>query len=264
MIRVKPAQFIMGSKNNEAGRGSNEREYKVKLDYTYYLSNKEVSNKQFKAYQSSHNSGNAIKNLALDKQPVVNVSWNDAAKFANWLSTKEGIEKFYEEVNGKMKAIDLNNKILGYRLPFEAEWAYAARGKKQQKYPWLGNFPPVDMVGNFADESARSLVSNIIDGYNDQYAVSSPIGHYKKNALGFYDLGGNVSEWCQDNYSPFISTAYSKEIVLNPKGPLKGTHKVVRDSSWRDSSIKELRLSYRSYSKKKANDIGFRIARYAQ
>jgi formylglycine-generating enzyme required for sulfatase activity len=264
MLLIKPAQFTMGSKNNEAGRGSNEREYKVKLDYAYYLSKKEISNKQFKTYQSSHDSGNATKSLALDNQPVVNVSWNDAAKFANWLSKKEGLEAFYEEVNGKMKAIDRHKKITGYRLPFEAEWAYAARGSKQQKYPWLGDFPPVNMVGNFADESARALVSNIIEGYNDQYAVSSPIGHYKKNTQGFYDLGGNVSEWCQDYYSPLISSANSKKTIINPKGPTKGTHRVVRDSSWRDSSIRELRLSYRSYSKKKANDIGFRLARYAQ
>ncbi|WP_198266559.1 SUMF1/EgtB/PvdO family nonheme iron enzyme [sulfur-oxidizing endosymbiont of Gigantopelta aegis] len=267
MRLVQAVEFTMGSKNNESGRGSNEREYRVKLDYAYYLSAKEISNEQFKHYLAAHNSGSvsgsSIKSLAIAKQPVVNISWDDAAKFANWLSKKEGLKPFYQEYKGKMSAIDRHKKITGYRLPYEAEWAYAARGKNQQKYPWSGGFPPPDMAGNFADESAQSFVSNIIDNYNDQSAVSSSIGQYKKNARGFYDLGGNVSEWCQDYYSPFVGSVNRQKITINPKGPKKGTHRVVRDSSWRDSSIKELRLSYRSYSKKKANDIGFRLARYA-
>ena len=263
MILVKPAEFVMGSKKNEAGRGSNERQYKVKLNQSYYLSEKEITNKQFRAFKASHNSGRTSGvSLNNDNQPIVNLSWNEAAKFTNWLSKKEGLNVYYEEINKQMTAIDLSGKINGYRLPHEAEWAYAARGKNQKKYPWLGKFPPQNVSGNFADQSASSHVSNIIPGYNDQSAVSAPVGSYNKNAAGFYDLGGNVSEWCQDYYSPFASS--TNKIVNNPTGPAKGTHKVVRDSSWRDASMTELRLSYRSYSKNKAKDIGFRIARYAQ
>ena len=263
MILIQPAPFIMGSKKNEAGRGSNERQYKVILNQGYYLSEKEITNKQFRAFKASHNSGRTSGvSLNNDKQPVVNLSWNEAAKFSNWLSKKEGLNIYYKEINKQMIAIDLSGKINGYRLPYEAEWAYAARGKNQKKYPWSGNFPPKTVSGNFADQSAASYVSNIIEAYNDQYGVSAPVGSYMKNAAGFYDLGGNVSEWCQDYYSPFASSA--NKTVNNPGGPTKGTHKVVRDSSWRDASMTELRLSYRSYSKNKAKDIGFRIARYAQ
>lgn len=263
MILIKPAQFIMGSKKNEAGRGSNEREYKVKLNRSYYLSEKEITNKQFRAFKASHDSGK-ISGLTLNSnmQPVVNVTWNEAAKFANWLSKKEGLNVYYKAINNQMTVIDFSGKINGYRLPYEAEWAYAARGNNQKKYPWSGNYPPQSMSGNFADETAGSYVLNIIKGYNDQHAVSASVGSYKKNAAGFYDLGGNVSEWCQDYYSPYTVTSDKTE--NNPTGPKKGTHKVIRDSSWRDSSITELRLSYRSYSKKKAKDTGFRIARYAQ
>ena len=149
-------------------------------------------------------------------------------------------------------------------MTFEAEWSFAARGKNKKKYPWSGQFPPQTVVGNFADESARSQVSSVISGYNDHNAVSSAIGNYKKNNSGFFDMGGNVSEWCQDYYSPSgVSFSNLTKVDINPTGPEKGTHKVVRDSSWKDSSITELRLSYRNYSKKSANDIGFRIARYA-
>ncbi|MCW8932107.1 MAG: SUMF1/EgtB/PvdO family nonheme iron enzyme [Gammaproteobacteria bacterium] len=267
MILVKPASFIMGSKKNEAGRGSNERAHTVKITRAYYMSDKEVSNKQFKQYKASHNSGMKVLSLDTPNQPIVNVSWNEAAKFSNWLSKKEGLPPYYKEVNQQMVPINLSGNNTGYRLPFEAEWALAAKSNSQNKYPWIGSFPPLNKSGNFADESARSYVANVIEGYNDSYGVSAPIGTFTKNNAGFYDLGGNVSEWCQDYYSPNyglpISSFSKNKQAINPTGPKKGTHKVVRDSSWRDASITELRLSYRSYSKKKAKDIGFRLARSA-
>ncbi len=266
MILVKPTEFTMGSKKNEAGRGSNERLHKVKLSYSYFLSDKEVSNKQFKQFLASHNSG-SVSNASLNnnQQPVVNVTWDTAAKFSNWLSKKEGLNTYYKEVNHKMVPNIQNDMNTGYRLPYEAEWVLAAKGQTQKKYAWIGTFPPINRAGNFADESSRAYVSNIIEGYNDQNGVSSAIGSYSKNSLGFYDLGGNVSEWCADFYSPnYGLSGLTNKTVFNPKGPAKGIHKVVKDSSWRDASITELRLSYRSYSKKKAKDIGFRLARNAK
>ncbi|MBE9527432.1 MAG: SUMF1/EgtB/PvdO family nonheme iron enzyme, partial [Proteobacteria bacterium] len=260
MIRVEPAIFMMGSKRNEAGRSSNEAEHKIQLSYAFLMSDKEVSNKQYREFRKSHHSGSsANQSLNLDSQPVVNISWNDAAKFANWLSKKESLKPFYIEKNGKMLPQNTN----GYRLPYEAEWVLAARGTIQKKYPWSGNYPPGNVVGNYADESASSHIANTIANYNDKYSLTAPIGSYIKNQHGFYDLGGNVSEWCEDYYSPTAGLSANK-IAFNPTGPDKGTHRVVRDSSWRDASIREVRLSYRTYSKKKTNDIGFRLVRYAR
>ena len=260
MIRVEPATFMMGSKKNEAGRSSNETEYKIQLSYAYLMSDKEVSNKQFREYKKSHHSGSsANQSLNLDSQPVVNISWSDAAKFANWLSKNESLTPFYKEENGKMLPQNTN----GYRLPYEAEWVLAARGSIQKKYPWNGNYPPVSVIANYADDSASSHIANTIANYNDKYSVTAPIGSYIKNQRGFYDLGGNVSEWCEDFYSPTAGLTRNK-IAVNPTGPDKGTHRVVRDASWRDASIREVRLSYRTYSKKKTNDIGFRLVRYAR
>ncbi len=265
MILLQANTITMGSAKNEIGRRSNEREHKVKLSRSFYLSDKEISNKHYKQFKASHDSGMVSgQSLNTGNQPVVNITWNEAAKFSNWLSKQEGLTPFYKEINGKLLAIDLKGKNNGYRLPFEAEWSYAARGKQQKKYPWSGQYPPQTISGNFADESARSQVSVVINDYNDHYRVSAPIGSYKKNKYGFFDLGGNVSEWCQDYYAPYSGFSSSGSIELNPTGPESGNHKVVRDSSWKDSSITELRLSYRNYSKKSANDIGFRIARYAQ
>ncbi len=102
----------------------------------------------------------------------------------------------------------------------------------------------------------------IIKGYNDAFAVTAPVASFPKNPGGFFDLGGNVSEWCHDFYSPQAGLA--NVVKTDPMGPATGTHHVVRDASWRDGSITEVRLSYRGYSREQRDDIGFRLARFAQ
>jgi formylglycine-generating enzyme required for sulfatase activity len=152
----------------------------------------------------------------------------------------------------------------GYRLPFEAEWSFAARqaGKSSaSRYPWSGTFPPPSKSGNFADESARGLLPIVIQGYNDSFPVTAPVASFPRDPGGLFDTGGNVSEWCHDLYSPYAGL--SDQIEIDPTGPASGTHHVVRGSSWRDGSITELRLSYRTYSDQQRDFIGFRIARFA-
>jgi formylglycine-generating enzyme required for sulfatase activity len=153
----------------------------------------------------------------------------------------------------------------GYRLPFETEWAYAARlagSQKMARYGWQGTFPPREKSGNYADESARAILPVIIKGYNDMFDVAATVASFPVNPGGFYDLDGNVSEWCHDYYTPY--TPLADKLEADPTGPESGTHHVVRGASWRDGSITEIRLSYRGYSRKKSDDLGFRIARYAQ
>jgi len=270
MIFISADEFIMGSAKNEAGRRSNERVRKVKIKHNYYLSDKEISNAQYRLFKLSHDSGKAAtQSLNHKQQPVVNVSWNDAASYCNWLSLKEGLEPYYKEVNGKMTAKNKSTErkpYKGYRLPFESEWSYAARISKRNKtarYSWTGSYPPIKLSGNFADESARVYLSSIIKGYNDNHIVSAPVGIFSKNPGGFFDMGGNVSEWCHDFYTASSGISGSEKLVKDPTGPDSGSHHVVRDSSWRDASLTELRLAYRSYSLRAQDDIGFRISRYA-
>ncbi len=263
MIRLGPATVLMGAPRREPGRRANEQERSVRLVRPFLLALKPVSNGEFRLFQPEHHSGNiGDKTLDGDQQPVVNVSWQDAARYCNRLSRKEGLPEFYRSEGTRMVVVRPFNT--GYRLPSEAEWSFAARmaGRRQRAgYPWAGKFPPRTIVGNFGDESARSLLPVVIRGYNDGFAVTSPVGRFPKNAGGFFDMGGNVRQWCNDWYAAYAGLGEQKE-TIDSMGPPFGTHHVVRGSSWRDATMTTLRLSYRGYSKVAKNDIGFRVARY--
>ena len=117
-------------------------------------------------------------------------------------------------------------------------------------------------VGNFADARISDTLADVVPGgYDDRFRGTAPVGSFSASAAGFHDLGGNVSEWIQDFYA--VYPGEEEQLVTNPTGPVSGEHHVVRGSSWRHGNITELRLSYRDYSRKSRNDLGFRIARYA-
>jgi formylglycine-generating enzyme required for sulfatase activity len=262
---VRPVGEIrMGSSRREAGRRANESSRKVRLSRPFYLSEKEVTNAEYRRFRFAHDSGQAEgAPLNDDALPVVNLSWNDAARYCNWLSRQDGLTPVYQEKNGDMQALSpLTN---GYRLPTEVEWAYVARKLGRQataRYPWSGQYPPTGTIANFADSSIADALANTVPGYNDGYRAAAPVGSFPAQSGGFYDLGGNVAEWMHDYYAVYPGMAGT--LVTDPAGPAHGDHHVVRGSSWRQGSIAELRLSYRDYSRDPRPDLGFRIARYAE
>jgi len=265
MRLVRPtAAFRMGASRREAGRRANESRRLVQLTRPFYLSEKEVSNGQFRLFRASHSSG-AAEGTGLDgsDQPVVKVSWDDAARYCNWLSQKDGLPVAYQEKGGHMVA--LVPASTGYRLPSEAEWVYVARVLGRQsaaRYPWSGSYPPTTVVGNFADARISDTLADVVPAYDDGYRGTAPLGSFAAGPAGFYDLGGNVAEWTHDFYAVYPGEA--ERLVKDPTGPASGQHHVVRDSSWRLGNITELRLSYRDYSREPRSDLGFRIARYAE
>src|SRR5690606_5704200 len=261
-LRLVPAgQFTMGSSRRELRRRSNETLRRVKLSRAFYIGVHEVTNAEFRQFMAEHGAGEfAGHSLNGDDQPVVNVGWNDVARYLNWLSINDGLQPVYEERNGNMEPMrPLRN---GYRLPTEAEWEWAARivGRETPlTYPWGADLPPPDRSGNFADVSAAKVLGTTLVTYNDGFPVSAPVGSFPADALGLFDIGGNVAEWTQDYYE--VVTEASTEQAVDPLGPERGSFRVVRGSSWRSAQQTELGMAFRDYSSGPRDDLGFRIAR---
>jgi formylglycine-generating enzyme required for sulfatase activity len=153
------------------------------------------------------------------QQPVVGIGWKEAVKFCKW-----------------------QNK----RLPTEAEWEKAARGKRPVKYPW-GNTPP--------DSSKLN--------YNEDIKKTTAVGSFEtgKSDYGVYDLSGNVAEWVNDWHYPEYYLFSPKK---NPPGPEKGQYKIIRGGSWRHNA-EDVNLTYRNATTpvNRSTSIGFRCAQRA-
>jgi len=264
LVRPGAAPFRMGASRREAGRRANESARLVQLTRPFYLGVTEVTNAQFQRFNAAHNSGSA-EGARLDGAdlPVVRVDWNEAARYCNWLSRKQGLPEAYVVQGDRMVVVMPMNT--GYRLPTEAEWAYVARihGRSSSaRYPWDGGYPPMVVAGNYADARIRDTLADTVPNYDDGHRGAAPIGSFAPQPDGFLDLGGNVAEWIHDYYAVYPGEA--ERLVTDPTGPTNGDHHVVRGASWRFGSVTELRLSFRDYSRKGRDDLGFRVARYAR
>lgn len=265
MKLMTPDTFTMGASRREPGRRSNETLRTTRMTRLYYLSEHEVTNAQFRAFATGHDSGEFEENtLNKDDQPVVDVSWHDAAGYANWLSKQEQREPYYQMEFGKVTGI--NASSLGYRLPMEAEWAWAARAQSDgssARFAWGPGLPPPERFANLADRSAAHVVGRIVFGYNDNYVVSAPVGSFAADAPianpVLHDMAGNVAEWMHDYYE--IGNSDER---TDPTGPDTGEFRVVRGSSWKHGTMTDTRLSFRDYGIDGREDIGFRLARYAE
>jgi len=261
---VRGGRFVMGSPRREPGRRSNESQRTIELKRPFYFGTREVTNQQFRQFRSGHASGIfKEETLDLDRQPVVRVSWADAAAFCNWLSAKDGLPPAYVTQGGRLVLAD--PVTTGYRLPTEAEWEFVAREGANgalRKYPWGDSLPVAPRSGNYADQSATYLTPVVIAGYNDGFRVAASVGSFAPNARGIFDLGGNVSEWTSDHYSIYVTDP--DKVVVDPVGPSEGQTWVIRGASWLTGRTPDLRLAWRDGAAAGQADLGFRLARYAE
>lgn len=237
-VFVKGGCFQMGS---NSGDSDEKPVHEVCVD-DFYIGKYEVTNAQYRRYQSGHSSkdyeGNSLNG---DSQPVVYVSWDDAKSYANWLSRQGGKT---------------------FRLPTEAEWEYAARAGTRTERFWGDSSDSACGYANVADQYAiqRKGWSKDSNDFkcSDGYAASSPVGKFKPNALGLYDMLGNVWEWVEDIYS---SDAYSKHQRNNPIYTGSGSYRVLRGGSWLNSP-QGVRSADRGYDSPGNLDsfLGFRLA----
>jgi formylglycine-generating enzyme required for sulfatase activity/serine/threonine protein kinase len=175
--------------------------------------------------------------IQTDEHPVVNVSWNDAVAFADWLSREEG-------------------KV--YRLPTEAEWEYACRSGTTSRF-WCGDDPGgLAAVGNVADETYRARYPDSPGiATRDGFVYTAPVGHFRASAFGLYDMHGNVWEWCSDGYRDHYVPLSTQDAPTESSEP---PARAVRGGSWDDeprycqsaATLRHLRGD-RSFS------IGFRL-----
>lgn len=264
MRRIEPGEFTLGTSRREQGRRANEVIFPVRITRPYSISTKEVTNREFRRFRNNHDSrGDIHASLAGDLNPVVNVTWDDAVEYCNWLSAQEGLTPAYEQVFQRWQPIKPTPD--GYRLPTEAEWVWAIRYQGRPtalNFPWGARMPPTRDSGNFADKAALGMVPSVLPGYDDGYASTAPVGTFPANAIGIYDGGGNVAEWVQDYYS--VPTPGRTDPVDDYDGPGRGNNRVIRGSSWMHAGIMQLRMGYRAFGNEAAPDVGFRIARNVQ
>lgn len=250
VILFEPGSFLMGSSKKESRRDINEIMRSVKITKHFYISKNLITEEQYSLFKRSSKS-----NL-----PVNNISWIDAAKFCNWLSSKEGFENFYEIKNNQIISFNMDSK--GYRLPTEAEWEYVAKSNNPEKYiySWGSDRKITKLVGNIADVSTQGILSNFIDDYDDGYDERSPVGSFRSNQNDINDLTGNLSEWVNDFYS--VEFVQQSKVFQDYIGPLAGTSHVIKGSNYYSSTPLQLGLSYRTYGNEPNNLVGFRIARW--
>jgi len=269
LLLVPAGSFPQGSERREQGRRSNEVLRQVTLTRPYYLAEREVSNAQFRAFRAEHASGLALeKSLDLDNQAVSNISWSDAVEFCNWLSLREGFPAAYERREGRWQLVQPHNH--GYRLPTEAEWEYAARyvdGQHWRRYAWGDSLPPPAGAANLGGAESlppkpgtQTRLATALPGYRDEHAVVAPVGSYARTVAGFFDMGGNVSEWTHDVYASMPASG----AVIDPFGPDTDGPHAVRGANWRTASIAELRLAWRDRAAGPSQTLGFRVARYVE
>ena len=262
-LRLVPGgTFMMGSERREQGRRPNEGLRSVTLKRPFYMGVTEVTNTDFRKFRPEHVSGYVEKkSFDLDLQPVVNVSWGDAAAYCNWLSEREGLPPAYEEGGGKFS---LKKPVTtGYRLPTEAEWEYAARYSapgKTRRFPWGDSLPIAPQSGNLAGTETLGQLEAQLSDYHDDYPVVAPVGKFQPSPLGLHDFGGNVSEWVNDFYLTFVDPA----AVTDPLGPDQAAQHIVRGANWKTGSVGELRFAWRDTAPEPSQTLGFRIARYAE
>ncbi len=261
LLIVSGGTYQAGSDRREQGRRPNEGAHKVTLMRPFYLGEREITNAQFRLFRATHNSG-AVGNVSLDldKQPVSRVTWDEAAEFCNWLSAEEGLPPAYQGSADSGFTLTVPVTI-GYRLPTEGEWEFVARAAstgKPLKYPWGNDLPVVSGTANFGGSEAFEVLGAALVGHKDDFIGASAPALFPPNALGFYDLAGNVSEWVTDKYLSFVASTP----VTDPLGPSDSKGHAYRGSNWRSVSATELRFPWREGSAESSDVIGFRVARY--
>lgn len=193
LVWIPPGEFEMGASTAEPGEADERPVHPVRIRRGFWLYRTEVTNAMYRRFVQEVGHPQPLfwrdRRFNQDQQPVVGVTWEDAASYCKWV---------------------------GGRLPTEAEWEYAARGRDGRRYPWGDTAPSPYLVTS---------------GLPSTTGVPEAVGSHPAGASwrGALDLAGGVCEWCSDWYDPGY---YGVSPDVDPRGPSQGTHRVLRGGSW--------------------------------
>lgn len=218
---IPAGTFTMGSPASEVDREGDETQHQVTLS-AFKMSKYEVTFEQYDLFcDATGRSKPDDEGWGRGNRPVINVSWDDATAFAEWM---------------------------GCRLPTEAEWEYAARA---------GTTTPFNTGNNLTTAQANynGNYPNNNNAKGEYRQKTLPVGSFAANAFGLFDMHGNVWEWCSDWYGDYSTSAQT-----NPKGASSGSYRVYRGGGWR-SLASRCRSALRNFSTpdSRSHSIGFRL-----
>ncbi|MBI2191203.1 MAG: formylglycine-generating enzyme family protein [Planctomycetes bacterium] len=216
---IPPGEFPMGSTSGD----EDAPQHPVRLTHPYYIGTHEVTRKQYEAVTGQQRSAY----FPGPDMPINFVSYYEVMDFLNDLNKKEKREA-----------------KTGYRLPYEAEWEYAARAGSTADFPTGNSVKDLEKAGWFYDNSEDT---------------THPVGQKAPNAFGLFDMHGNVWEWCLDWYDP---DTYRHSPMDDPRGPARTLYwyRVLRGGSIY-YGVKACRSSNRGFyqDSRTERNIGFRI-----
>jgi formylglycine-generating enzyme required for sulfatase activity len=242
MVVIPAGQFIMGSPPSEPGRRLSERPpHLVNIARPFAVGKFEVTFEQWDACVAARECG-SVDDEGWGRQnlPVINVSWEQAQGYVEWLAEKTGKK---------------------YRLLSEAEWEYAARAGSDKARFWGSSPERACQFANVYDQTGKLDYEFPWPNFDcdDRYAQTAPVGSFKPNAFGLHDMLGNVEEWVADCYNKTYVGAPADGSVW-ALGDCAG--RVRRGGSW-NTEAELLRSAYRTLGvpARRIMTLGFRVAR---
>ncbi len=237
LVKVPKGSFTMGSPTAESGRGNDETQHGVTLTTDFWMTESEVTQRQYRNLIGS--SPSAFKG---DDLPAEQVSWFDAVAYCNVLSVREKLSPCYQ-IDGTTVGWADGVKCTGYRLPTEAEWEYAARSPTTTVYAGSDSLDQVAWCSSNAGSTTHAVKTKTANG------------------RGLYNLSGNVWEWVWDWYQ----ANYEALPATDPMGPTampSPEYRVIRGGAW-DVQASYVRVARRVLNTptNRTNNLGLRLVR---